>query len=58
MPVLVLNGERGIPQKQLLAGVRQVSSRVEAALVPASAHTLGTDNPSWIADRLAAFFGS
>lgn len=58
MPVLVLNGERGIPQKHLLDGVRQVCSSVEAALVPASAHTLGTDNPSWIADRLVAFFGS
>lgn len=58
MPVLVLNGERGIPQEKLLSGVRQVSSRVEAALVPASGHNVGTDNPSWVADRLVAFFGS
>ena len=56
MPVLVLNGERGIPQKALLDGVRRVSSKVESGLVPNSAHTIGIDNPSWVADRLLTFF--
>ncbi len=57
MPVLVLNGEKGIPQEILLAGVRKVAERVEADIVPGSGHTLGRDNPTWVAERLIRFFG-
>jgi len=56
MPVLVLNGDRGLPQKVLLDGVRQAATaRVEADIVPDSAHTIGADNPVWLASRLAGF---
>ncbi len=57
MPVLVLNGERGIPQAQLLGGVRQVADTIETALVPGSAHTFASDNPAWVAECLIRFLG-
>ena len=57
MPVLVLNGERGIPQAQLIGCVRQVADMVEIALVPGSAHTLASDNLAWVAERLVQFLG-
>lgn len=56
MPVLVLNGDRGIPQAQTLGSVRQVAEDVEAELVPDSGHVFAYDNPNWTADRLARFF--
>ena len=56
MPVLVLNGERGIPQAQLLAGVEQVATDVTADLIPNSGHVFAEDNPAWVADRLTNFF--
>ena len=55
MPVLVLNGERGISQAQLLGCVRQVAHTIETALVPDSAHTFASDNPAWVAERLIRF---
>ena len=57
MPVLVLNGERGIPQEHLVAGVRQVAVQIETDVVPEAAHTFAYDNPRWTADRLIRFFG-
>lgn len=57
MPVLVLNGDKGIPQAPLLAGVRQVAEQVDTDIVPNSGHTLAHDNPEWTADRLIRFFG-
>ncbi|MFE7774595.1 alpha/beta fold hydrolase [Streptomyces sp. NPDC057445] len=56
MPVLVLNGEHGLPQQILLDGAREAATDVRADLVPGSAHTIGADNPAWLADRLARFF--
>lgn len=56
MPVLVLNAERGLPQAPLLAGVQQVAERIETDIVPNSGHTIGQDNPDWLAERLARFF--
>ena len=56
MPVLVLNGERGIPQAKLLAGVQQVAADVTADLVPGGGHAIGQDNPEWLAERLTRFF--
>lgn len=56
MPVLVLNGERGLPQAPLLAGVRQVAEHVEAAIVPHAAHAYTHDNPTATAERLLRFF--
>lgn len=58
LPVLVLNGARGIPQAQTLGCVQQVASNVETDLVPDSGHTLGNDNPKWVAEKLTRFFGS
>lgn len=52
MPVLVLNGERGLPQSPLLAGVEQLASDVQTDIVPDAAHTIGADNPEWLAERL------
>ena len=57
MPVLVLNGDKGIPQEQTLSGVRRVAADVRAELVPDSGHAIGEDNPVWVADRLIRFFG-
>ena len=57
MPVLVLNGEHGLPQGVLLDGARKAATDVRADLVPGSAHTIGADNPVWLADRLTRFFG-
>lgn len=55
MPVLVLNGENGLPAEPLREGVRRVARDVEVDIVPDSAHTIGLDNPQWVADRLARF---
>ena len=57
MPVLVLNGEWGLPQEQTLGCVRQVAENTEAELVPNSGHAFAEDNPAWVADRLTRFFG-
>ncbi len=57
MPVLVLNGDKGIPQEQTLDGVYKVATDVRADLVPNSGHAVGGDNPAWVADRLIRFFG-
>ncbi|WP_199443035.1 alpha/beta fold hydrolase [Umezawaea beigongshangensis] len=57
MPVLVLNGEHGLPQQPLLDGAREAARDVRADVVPGSAHTIGADNPRWLAARLARFFG-
>lgn len=58
LPVLVLNGDQGIPQKMLLDGVQQVAEHVQADLVPHSGHTIGRDNPEWVAERLIRFLGA
>lgn len=55
MPVLVLNGDRGIPQAQTLAGVRRVAADVRADVVPNSGHAFAADHPAWVADRLIRF---
>lgn len=56
MPVLVLNGDQGIPLDQTLACVRQVAEHIEAEAVPRSGHCLAEDNPEWVAQRLVRFF--
>jgi pimeloyl-ACP methyl ester carboxylesterase len=56
MPVLVLNGDHGLPQAPLLAGVQQVAMTVTDDLVPQSGHTFALDNPAWVAERLERFF--
>ncbi len=56
MPVLVLNGDKGIPQAQTLGCVRQVAENIVAELVPDSGHTFASDNPNWVANRLIHFF--
>lgn len=55
-PVLVLNGDKGLPQDPLLSGTRQAFTQVEADIVPAAGHAFGADNPTWTAKRLATFF--
>ncbi|MEU9878033.1 alpha/beta fold hydrolase [Streptomyces phaeochromogenes] len=56
MPVLVLNGEHGLPQGVLLGGARDAATDVRADIVPGAAHTFAADNPQWTAERLARFF--
>ncbi|WP_406187426.1 alpha/beta fold hydrolase [Streptomyces sp. NBC_01006] len=56
MPVLVLNGEFGLPQQVLLDGASQAARDVRADIVPAAAHTFAADNPAGAAQRLARFF--
>ena len=58
MSVLVLNGEQGLPQPPLLAGVQRVAQNVQADIVPNAAHTIGADNPEWVAIRLSQFFST
>ena len=58
MPVLVLNGEQGLPQPPLLAGVKRVAQNVQPDIVPNAAHTIGADNPEWVAGRLTEFFST
>ena len=55
MQVLVLNGEKGIPQGQTLEPVRQVAANVQARVVPDSGHLFGYDNPTWVTERLIRF---
>lgn len=56
MPVLVLNGQHGLPQAVLLDGVLQLAVDVQHDVVPDSAHVIGADNPIWLSDRLNRFF--
>ena len=56
MPVLVLNGDRGIPQAQTLGCVRQVAHNVEAEIIPNCGHTWAEDQPAKVAERLKRFF--
>jgi pimeloyl-ACP methyl ester carboxylesterase len=56
MPVLVLNGEFGLPQQVLMDGAEQAAHDVRADIVPGAGHTFAADNPEWSADRLARFF--
>ena len=56
VPVLVLNGDRGLPQEPLLTGVRQLAEHVETALIPEAAHTYAHDNPQATAERVLHFF--
>lgn len=58
MPVLTLNGDKGIPQEQTLNCVKQVAENLTAELVPSSGHAFGEDNPDWVAERLIRFFES
>lgn len=57
MPVLVLNGDKGIPQAQTLGCVRQIADNIETDLIPDSGHAFADDNPYWVANRLIRFFG-
>ena len=55
MPVLVLNGEKGIPQQQTLANVERVFATVEHDKVPSAGHAFAADRPDWTADRIIGF---
>lgn len=56
MPVLVLNGAKGIPSQQTFDCVKRVASNIEFGLVPNSGHALGEDNPVWYTNRMVQFF--
>ena len=58
MPVLSLNGDKGIPQEQTLGCVNQVAENVTAELIPNSGHAFAEENPGWVSDRLIRFFDS
>lgn len=56
MPVLVLNGDTGLPQQMLLDGAHRFATDVQADVVPGSGHVFAVDNPAWVSDRLTRFF--
>lgn len=56
IPVLAINGEKGIPYKQTFEGIKAVAKNVTTAVVPDSGHALGEDNPEWFTNRLIGFF--
>lgn len=58
IPVLAINGEKGIPYKQTFDCVKAVANNVTSDLVPDSGHALGEDNPKWFTNRLIEFFKS
>ncbi|MGE6354973.1 alpha/beta fold hydrolase [Flavobacterium sp. NPDC079362] len=58
IPVLAINGEKGIPYKQTFDCIREVANNVTTDLVPDSGHALGEDNPKWFTNRLIEFFKS
>lgn len=58
MPVLVLNGENGLPQAPLLDGARRAASDVVADTVPGTGHAYAAENPTWTVERLHRFFGA
>lgn len=58
MPVLVLNGDRGIPQALLLPGVQAVASDVTAEYVKDSGHAISENQPGQVADLIVKFFKS
>ncbi|MGK6324783.1 alpha/beta fold hydrolase [Sphingomonas sp. DT-51] len=58
MPVLVLNGDRGIPQDLLLPGVRQVAANVTAGYIRDSGHAISENQPAETASAILRFIGS
>lgn len=56
IPVLALNGDKGIPSHQTFDSVEQVAENAVYELVPNSGHALGEDNPVWFTNRLIKFF--
>ncbi len=55
MPVLVLNGDKGIPQNLLLSGARDVATNVTAGYIQNSGHAISENQPSATADAITAF---
>ena len=58
MPVLVLNGDGGLPQDILLDGVSRAAVSVESDILPAAGHAFAADNPDAGAERLHRFFAA
>lgn len=58
MPVLVLNGDRGIPQKLLLPGVQEVAANVTSGHIKDSGHAISENQPQAVTDAILAFLGS
>lgn len=55
MPVLILNGEQGIPQFVTENSVKQVADHYQNAIVSNCAHTLGEDYPEETAQHILNF---
>lgn len=58
MPVLVLNGDGGLPQNILLDGAKRAAENVESDVIPAAGHAFGADNPTAGAEMLHRFFSA
>jgi hypothetical protein len=56
MPVLVLNGENGLPQAPLLDVARHEASDVVSDTVPRTGHAYAAENPDWTVERPHRFF--
>lgn len=55
MPVLVLNGEKGIPQFITENSIHHISENYETAIISDCWHTIGEDNPSETAKYIIDF---
>ena len=56
VPVLAINGDKGIPYEQTFKGIKAIATNVTTEIVPNSGHVLGEDNPEWFVKRLIQFF--
>lgn len=56
MPVLILNGDQGIPQSLTLNSVSQVSENYNTVLIRDCGHTLAEENPMGTLAALLQFF--
>lgn len=57
MPVLVLNGDHGVPQHWLLDSTKRVATNVSSGFILDSGHSFMEENPKDTARQLLAFFG-
>ena len=55
MPVMVINGDQGIPQSVTIHSIRQVSDQFETALIKNCGHTLAEENPEEIIKYILTF---
>ncbi len=58
MPVLVINGENGIPQFVTEKSVNEISDNYKTVIIKNCGHTIGEDNPQETAEQIINFINS